>query len=86
MKIKFAHLLKENYYKTLATVFLAVGFSFSSYIGWYVKDIIFVHSSSASLLQCLICLGLGIMFLATAVFLGFKIDVAKGERKNEFRF
>ncbi len=84
MKIKFKDLFRENYYKTLSTICLAAGLSSSSYIGLYVKDIVFGEDTSHTNLRlCLVYLGFGIMMLGIAIFFSFKIDAAKGVRKNE---
>lgn len=83
MKIKFKNLFRENYYKTLSTIFLATGLSLSSYYGLYLKEGIFGGDiSNINLKLCLSYLALGIIMLAAAVFLSLKIDDAKGVEKK----
>jgi hypothetical protein len=83
MKIKFQHLLRENYYKTLSTILLAIGFSVSSYFGIYLKNSIFGENMSGiSFNLCLAYLILGIILLILAVYCGYKVDEAKGVKKK----
>ncbi len=83
MTIKFKHLLKENYYKTLSTMTLAAGFSFCSYIGVYAKNIVFNEDiSSVNLKLCLVFLGLGIIMLGLSIYFSFRIDWVKGVAKK----
>lgn len=84
MKIKFQHLLRENYYKILSTICLASGFTLSSFFGLYLKNRIFGENTvNIDFPLCLAYFAFGIMLLAVAVFFGFKIDSAKGVKKHE---
>ncbi len=83
MQFSFNNLLKENYYKSLSTISIAVGFSFCSFMGLYVKDIAFQEDlSGTNLYLCLALLIVGIMFLGLSIYFNIKIDLTKGVKRK----
>lgn len=83
MTVEFKYLVKENCYKTLSTILLAIGFSMSSYFGIYLKNSVFGEDvSDINFALCLTYLIFGIIFLVLATYCGCRIDQAKGVEKK----